>query len=375
MAGRVLHEQGHLKQAQEVLERSITLRAGLVERDPEEPRWQDDLASGYNNLANVLWEQDDPAGGRKANDAAMRLRSRLAELDPADRLRRRKAAVSREKVGDFRYEEGHFQEALQAYQEAARTYRDLVRLDPAFTDAARDIARVVQSIGDTFQALKDPKATLAAYREAQETAEKFARQDPANVQWQRLVLGCRLKIGQAKGAADAAVLRDKLEILRALRPLAEQAGRRDPARVRWQSDVAEVDLQIGLVHAALAGKGQDVAEHQARAFEACTAAAQALEEAERRVPTYLPATLLHVEAYQAMGKLREQRKEAVAAQEAYLKSWQVLLAGSERFAAAFPDNPKWPRQQAECRQHIADHLARLAELGKPAWARESRGKQ
>jgi serine/threonine-protein kinase len=363
MAGRVLHEQGHLETAQQELEKSIALSTRLTERDAEDPRWQAQLAFGYNFLANVLWEEDDPAAGKNANEAAYKLRARLVERDPADRQRRRELAHSREKVGDFQFEENHLAEAREAYQDAARIYQNLLAKDPAFTDVARNLTRARQSIGDVYHAQGESTQALAEYQQALRTAEPFARQDPANVQWQRLVLGCRLNIGKTKGTANPAVLREKLEILQAILAPAEQAGRRDPTRVRWRSDLAEVHLSLGRVHAALAGMGSASQEHQTQALAAYQTAAQALEEVERQAPTYVPAIQLLAEVYQALGKLRQEQKEPVAAQEAYLRSWRSLLAGSQRCAVAFAGNPKWRRQQAECRREIAAHLAQLAELG------------
>jgi tetratricopeptide (TPR) repeat protein len=362
MAGRVLHEQGHLKSAQEALETSIALRAGLLEREPAESRWQVDLASGYNWLANILWEQEDPIAGKKANDTSLELRARLAERDPGDRFRRREFAISREKVGDFHWEENDLAKALESYQQAAQTYRDLLVKDPAFTDGARDLARVLQSIGDVYSAQDESARALAALQEALRTAEPYAHQDPANVQWQRLVLGCKLKIGQTKGTSDPAALREKLKLLEAILPLAGEAGRRDPVRVRWQADLASVNLQMGLVHMALAAVGPAAADHQTKALEAYTAAARTLQEVERQAPTYVPANRMLVTVHQLIGKLQEVRKQAVLAQEAYVTAWRTHLSGSERFALAFPGNPKWQREALECRTNIAAHLIKLAEL-------------
>jgi tRNA A-37 threonylcarbamoyl transferase component Bud32/tetratricopeptide (TPR) repeat protein len=406
MVGRVLHEQGHLKEAQQALEYSIALREELKKQCPDDDHWQAELASGYNWLANVLWEEDDAPAGKKANAVAIELRKHLAEVDPTSRFRRREHAVSQEKVGDFAFEENELPAALEAYQAAAVVYRELVETDPAFTDAVRDLARIDQSIGDVYRAQGEVSLALASYKKGEKTAEKYARQDLANVQWQRLVLGCQLKIGQVRGApGPVAMLTEKRKLLQALRPLAEQSARRDPARARWRSDVASVDLALGQVHAALAATtiqglatlacntwtstalaapgqrlplgpipyllcgpnwdGGPVRENQDKALASYVAAKNALEEVLEKAPTYVTGADLLFQAHQVIGKWQEDRGEPIKAVQAYLHGWRVRLARSERFAAAFPSNSKWQRLVAECRREVAAHLMQQVNLGVP----------
>jgi hypothetical protein len=221
---------------------------------------------------------------------------------------------------------------------------------------------------------KTPQAQ-AALQDATRIAEKFAAQDPANVQWQRLLLACRLKMGHARGQPDLAVLRERAEILGAMEPLAEAASRADPDRARWQSDLGVVRLHLGLTHVALAEKDPAGKEHLTQALGYFTASRKTLKQAVHQAPSHVGSAQSLWEVLQAIGKYHEGQRQVVPAQEAYLEAWESLLAASERFRAAFPGNPKWPLQCAQCLRHLAFHHCKLAELGQSPLENLARAEQ
>ena len=107
----------------------------LAVEEPSVPKYRDDLALTYNNMA--FREEDSQAAVRDLRKA-MELREQLLPLDPTNPLRRRNLARTCQNLGIHEYDAGP-SEAFALLERCCRLLEEVVRAEPANTTYQCDL--------------------------------------------------------------------------------------------------------------------------------------------------------------------------------------------------------------------------------------------
>ncbi|MCB2155949.1 tetratricopeptide repeat protein [bacterium] len=295
--GEVLREQGNLEQALRTFTEFKGLAKQLIERDPENDRWAQDLAEAYSKMGEVLYEQRDLEGTLRAYSSALEVRIPLAAKYPDDfeiqnklawvyggmgtvrwRLDRIEKALDdlhksieiREKlierepdnpawkdhlawsmncIGPIYMAAGEKSKAVAAYDRAIQLRKDVLHVDPTFASAQRGLAWSYGCIGYLHQQLADYRKAERAYQGALDILRRQAEQDPTNdrlrrdIAWSLGALGNTLQL-QGNLEAACAVLEDSVEMQTRLL-------QKDPSYVSLQKELGWSNYFLGDVYAKL----------------------------------------------------------------------------------------------------------------------------
>src|SRR5262249_40648294 len=91
-----------LKGRDRVYKEGLTIIRGLVQRYPDNSRWQRELSVSLNKVGDVKLQEDDTDGARAHYSEALTIVGNLTERDPKNLLWLRDVALSLSKVGDVR---------------------------------------------------------------------------------------------------------------------------------------------------------------------------------------------------------------------------------------------------------------------------------
>jgi len=181
----------------EAYRKALAINKSLVQAEPGNPRYRQQLAASYSWLASLLREMGDSAGAlQNARDAVTAMQW-LVDTVPMDPAYRAGLADADQEFGKMLSQVGRAREALQIEQSALGIDEALFHQDPT----NRSYRRAVM-IGSLFIARLeasggDDAAALVRSRVALESAEALGALDPSNTVYRRDLWICHSRLGEA----------------------------------------------------------------------------------------------------------------------------------------------------------------------------------
>jgi len=163
----------------------LGLAQTLLDRDPDNVMYNQDVSVSHERLGDVLLALGDQASARDAFDVSLRISQKLVAENPSDMDLRRNLSVSYERLGDVMQGEGDLDAALAVFDEARKIREDLQAQDPGNVTRQRDSAIIYDRIGDVFNGMGDVGSALMNYEQARGIWQYLVALDPANVLWAR----------------------------------------------------------------------------------------------------------------------------------------------------------------------------------------------
>ncbi|AGA90637.1 hypothetical protein Thimo_1871 [Thioflavicoccus mobilis 8321] len=130
----------------------------LIALQPEEPRWQHDLALCFNRTGDLKVARGDLAGAQQDYERLLAIAERLAAADPSHAGWQRDLSVSLNKIGDVKSAQGDLAGALAAYEESQSIFERLAAADPSHAGWQRDVAVSHYKLGKVADARGDQHA-------------------------------------------------------------------------------------------------------------------------------------------------------------------------------------------------------------------------
>jgi tetratricopeptide (TPR) repeat protein len=327
LIGEILAAQGNLAGAAMSYEEGIAISQHLVNADPGNAGWQNDLALLHDRIGNVQFPQGDLIGALKSYRASAAIGERLAESHPAILDMQTNLAASHSKIGDVAFARGDLAGALKSYRDSLAITERLARSDPGDARRQHDIClaawkvidvenrlghrgpaaellktvqaimeRLVQSapnnlawqiglsstyqrIGNLKAAEGDPAGALELYRDFLSIVERLTRIDPSNARWQRTLSIAYEKVGEARLALGDPV--QALQLQRDSLAIMTRLANADPTNTEWQSDLASSMNSVGEILLM-----QDDRPQALTLFRESLAIAKRLAEADPTIPQW-----------------------------------------------------------------------------------------
>jgi eukaryotic-like serine/threonine-protein kinase len=177
----------------------------LVAAEPSVPRYRDDLALTYNNMA---FREEDPQIGARDLRKAMELREQLLTLDPTNQYRRRNVARTCQNLGIYEYDLGRHSEAFELLERCCRLLEAVVQGEPTNTTYQCDLADGYLNRGDLLGRSGRLDESVRSGRQAREILERLLttqpRLDPARVGLMATLCNISESLSQKGQFAEAA---------------------------------------------------------------------------------------------------------------------------------------------------------------------------
>ena len=255
--------------------KALAINQSLVQAEPGNPIYHQQLATSYGWLSNLLAEMGDSAGALENARKAVAVMQRLVDTHPMDPPYRVDLADADQAFGRMLAQLGRAREALEIDQKALAIQQGLFQQDPTNLSYRRAVvigsllvARLEASAGDYAAALVRSRAALGS-------AEALAALDPSNTADRRDLWLCHFRLGEATAmlgdpAAGLAEYRKALGYLEAL-------AAADPGDKGHQRGLAVTRLAIADLLSRLGRNAAALPEYR-RAI----AISQALEAADSK---------------------------------------------------------------------------------------------
>ncbi|MDP2138196.1 MAG: toll/interleukin-1 receptor domain-containing protein [Candidatus Didemnitutus sp.] len=175
------------------LKRYRDTAAALVALEPTEPRWQQELAYGYHNLAVIAVDAGNPDEARAGFLAELAIVERLSDAEPADLQLRNQVADAHSWLGTVAEQRGDLGEARDRFAEYVTRIEAIQQLEP-------DSAKWKVRLGDALSLHASVMAITGEKTRAREKRDRalglFTRlvaADPQNRTFGRRLLALRLR--------------------------------------------------------------------------------------------------------------------------------------------------------------------------------------
>ncbi|MFT3694273.1 MAG: serine/threonine-protein kinase [Kofleriaceae bacterium] len=240
--GEVHYYQGDLRAAITSHRTALMIATALVAVDPDDARWQKDLATSLRLAATVMEDQGDIAGALEYLKTSFEIRKRLA-AQHRDQATLRDLMVGYTDLGLVLARKRDIPAALGMLDAARDLAIKEADADPAGTAWQRDVAMAHERIGETLLLKGDTDDALAEYEQNLDVMKKLGASDSANADWQRRLATAYDRVGSTLldlGRADEA-----LPALETSRAMKRDLAKRDPTNLRWQRDLSHAAIRIG----------------------------------------------------------------------------------------------------------------------------------
>jgi len=204
--GIVLRRRGDLQAMTKWLVRYRDTAAALVALDPAEPRWQEELASGYHNLAVVDLDAGRLTEARQGFLGKLAMLARRSEAKRADLTLQFRMADANSWLGNIAERTGDFGEALVRCGQYVASMEELVRAEPANTNWQLKLADALALQAHLLAITGERKAAMERRARATDLFEALVAGDPTNQTRLKRALTNRLKeasLLMAEGADSA----------------------------------------------------------------------------------------------------------------------------------------------------------------------------
>ena len=200
LIGEIEQESKKLPEALKSYQASLDIARTLAEAKPDDPLRQFGLASAYEAMGSIQFDQaraltkytDD--AGRPALlslEASADIIKRLVAADPKNTAWQRGLAGVLEKIGETTFfgdnniTKDDADKSLAAYNAANEIRRTLVSSDPTNKLWVADLVTSYERMATWYEFVPDDVTAIGYSKKAHEAVLKLAALDPENIEWQR----------------------------------------------------------------------------------------------------------------------------------------------------------------------------------------------
>lgn len=174
--GEVAMAEGDLGAAGEMFRESLEIGKQLVDQDARNESYQWDLALSYESLANLEMAERDLDAAREVLDECLRIRSGLVERDPRNESYQRGLSTTYHKLGEVALDEGNLEVAREMLQKDLEISKRLADQDPGNAVDQSRLATTYERLGEVAMA-GDLGAATEVLERSLEIRRRLAEQD------------------------------------------------------------------------------------------------------------------------------------------------------------------------------------------------------
>lgn len=330
-------------QAIESHQKAVGLNEALVQADPKNGAYRNQLSESYRNLSDVLKISGNSGQAISHVRKSLEVMQTLAADYPDDRQTQLDLADRHLSLGLVLLDAGDFKQALASILTAMEIQQKLVVRFPQDREVLRDMGGIQAAISNAYEDAGDYQAALENSRQSLKIAEESFQAEPLSARARRDLWAGFYREGRLLGLTGD--LNGALENESKALELIEGLASADPADKGHRRWLALTHFSLGQVLAEL-GRGSEALERYRKAIEIS-------EDLFRDDPSRIEAERDLARMHEALGLLFFQTKEPDHA----LESLKRALALTESCAAHDPDNARIQNRLARICQETGDvHL-------------------
>lgn len=204
--GRVLDFLDDLSIALGFFQKALEISEKLVKLEPDNSQWQRDLSLIYDDIAGIYrkqgFEEMEYIKALREYRKSLDIRKRFANLEPDNNDWQSLIALSHFQIGsiyDFQgilsVEADGYQKALIEYQKALKIHKKLVELEPDNSMRKVELSVSYSSIGGFYKEQGEWHLALEIYQDSININKELTKIDPSNIYWLGLEASDYINLG------------------------------------------------------------------------------------------------------------------------------------------------------------------------------------
>ncbi|GEM_PF-973169 len=191
----VYHNTNRYAEAQRHYQQAIQYRQQLVQKFPKVPEYRNNLASSHNNLGNAYRSTRQYAEAQHHYQQAIQLWQGLVQEAPDVPLYRNLLAASRNNLGNVYQQTRRYAQAQQQFLKAIELKETLAQLFPQAPQYQSSLANSHNNLGNVYRSMGRYPEAERHYREALHLREKLAEQYPQVPEYRSSLAGSHNNLG------------------------------------------------------------------------------------------------------------------------------------------------------------------------------------
>jgi len=235
----VINQLGRSRDAIAHYDVALRLRRELLESDPRNEDYQQDLASSLQNLGDMSWSQGEVQAAHGHYSSAVRLLESLVARPDAPTDRHVNLARARNYLANVLYSQSRpsllrFDDSMALHEMSAATLRGLYARQPV-QGIRYWLESALFEMGSKRLATGHPAEALPLLEEALALTRAWLAEDPGNTRARRALA---IDLGKlAEAIVESGQQQRARELMQESLAIREALAKQDPANAGWQRDV------------------------------------------------------------------------------------------------------------------------------------------
>jgi tetratricopeptide (TPR) repeat protein len=183
--GTVFYRHGWATEALEQFQGGQAIAEALRGLNPDDLNLQFDLAGATSWVGSALSASADLGGALEQFSEEVALMNRLVAADPQNTLWKRHLSLGHRRVGEILEAQGKIDEARNSFRTGLRISEELVLLDPSNTDWQQDNALLHAATGRMALTTGGVQDALANFARHNDIVRALLTEDTGKVRWQK----------------------------------------------------------------------------------------------------------------------------------------------------------------------------------------------
>ena len=229
---------GDIKGAIQSYEKALAIRRKLLEKEPDNQSYQDDLAQNYTALGEINANGGDYDKGQVLIDNALEIRRNIISQNPQDFDQRAKFAEVVSTYGDMVFLESEFKKAIEYFSQANELFKQLHDEQPADSNVTNEYAESFVKLGESQGWDNDPKTAEVSLEKGLNILVPLGEQNPNDQNIHRSIVKAYQKT--AANYIDIENFEKGVELSEKGVAVAEKISKADPNNVQAKRDLAVI---------------------------------------------------------------------------------------------------------------------------------------
>lgn len=191
------NDLGKPAEAMIYIQKSLTLRQKLVEKNPESYSSQNVLGIGYKDVGDIFLAQKKVVEAIENYEKALSIHQKLAENDEKNVNMQGTIAFDLNKLGNALLQNGEIEKSLEKHRESVLIMEKIYVSNKANIMFAHTLASSLESLGDALVVKKQFADALSVYKRSLELEEGM-NSNQADREFQRNIARLYFKLGKLK---------------------------------------------------------------------------------------------------------------------------------------------------------------------------------
>ena len=166
---------GDTRKRKERAEEARRLLTDLADENPDDMRYQNNLAMALDEIGNALAAQGKLAEALQTFEDSHKIGERLARLAPGNSVPQHNLLISYNNLGFLLIEQGNLAGAVKAYRQGLAIAEGLAEADPDGAEAQRDLSLSYRNVGDVLMAQGNLAEALRSSKKASQFANAWQK--------------------------------------------------------------------------------------------------------------------------------------------------------------------------------------------------------